>query len=88
MAACQSGDLFTEDSGHNLSQELRAKLDVGVTPFAYGIDTQGIVRAKGLVNTRGQLDEMARASVGKAGERSQLTDLTEEVHYFSKGAGA
>ncbi|HEX6289735.1 MAG TPA: redoxin domain-containing protein [Herpetosiphonaceae bacterium] len=56
---------------HNLSydviiasQELGAKFDVEVSPFAYGVDSQGIIRAKGLVNSRRQLEAIAQAALG------------------------
>ncbi len=39
------------------------ELDISATPFAYGLDASGVVRAKGLINTREQLESMAQAAL-------------------------
>ena len=46
------------------SQEVGSKLDVEVTPFGYGVDSQGIIRAKSLINSRTHLEVLARAALG------------------------
>jgi len=59
------------------SQELGTKLDVTVSPFAYAIDADGVVRAKGLLNTPDQLVEMAAAAARSPSLIKILPRVTE-----------
>ncbi|MFD2700392.1 TlpA family protein disulfide reductase [Paenibacillus shunpengii] len=45
-----------------VNPDLANQLDVQVTPFAYAIDRNGIIKHKGLVNSRDQLELYVRAS--------------------------
>lgn len=45
-----------------VTPELAERLDVEVTPFAYAVDPGGMIRHKGLVNSREQLEAYVRAA--------------------------
>lgn len=45
-----------------VNPDLANQLDVQVTPFAYAIDRNGIIKHKGLVNSKDQLEEYVKAS--------------------------
>ncbi|MFG1731804.1 methylamine dehydrogenase [Paenibacillus sp. 843] len=45
-----------------VSSEFANHLDVQVTPYAYAVDMKGVIRHKGLVNSREQLEAYAKAS--------------------------
>lgn len=44
-----------------INQEQGAAIDVSATPFAYAINSQGIVEEKGLVNTFGHLEKYVKS---------------------------
>lgn len=48
-----------------ISHEMGHKLDVEISPFAYGVDSYGVIRGKGLVNELSQLESIARSAVMK-----------------------
>lgn len=54
-----------EDEVYLVSSDFAHQMDVQVTPFAYAIDSRGVIRHKGLVNSREQLEsyiKMAKVS--------------------------
>lgn len=51
-----------EDDVYLVSSEFAHHLDVQVTPFAYAIDSQGVIRHKGLVNSRDQLENYMKSA--------------------------
>ncbi|ANA82760.1 methylamine dehydrogenase [Paenibacillus glucanolyticus] len=51
-----------EDEVLIVSSEFANHLDVQVTPYAYAVDTNGVIRHKGLVNSREQLEAYAKAA--------------------------
>jgi hypothetical protein len=59
------------DPGHRIS----AKYKVGVTPFLVGIDAQGTVRVKGIVNDGDGL-EFATEVLGVGGEIDELEEVS------------
>ncbi|WP_211750379.1 methylamine dehydrogenase [Paenibacillus sp. Marseille-Q4541] len=50
------------DDVYIVSSELAHHLDVQVTPFAYAIDPRGVIRHKGLVNSRDQLESYMKST--------------------------
>lgn len=58
---------YVQKIGYNdevmiVSSEFANHLDVQVTPYAYAVDMNGVIRHKGLVNSREQLEAYAIAS--------------------------
>ncbi|MBD7968397.1 thioredoxin fold domain-containing protein [Paenibacillus gallinarum] len=51
-----------EDEVVLVSSEFAHQLDVQVTPYAYAIDSQGVIRHKGLVNSREQLESYIKST--------------------------
>ncbi|MCM3782649.1 thioredoxin fold domain-containing protein [Neobacillus mesonae] len=51
-----------EDEVLLVSSDFAHQLDVQVTPFAYAVDTNGVIKHKGLVNSRDQLEIYIEAS--------------------------
>ncbi|OOC61939.1 thioredoxin fold domain-containing protein [Paenibacillus ihbetae] len=45
-----------------VTPELARQLDVQVTPYAYAVDGSGVIRHKGLVNSREQLEAYVKAT--------------------------
>lgn len=48
-----------------IDEETTAKFDVEVTPFAYAIDVNGVIRAKGVANNHQRLREFADKALGR-----------------------
>ncbi|MFZ3591776.1 methylamine dehydrogenase [Bacillus sp. DJP31] len=48
-----------------ISHEQAMSLDVSATPFAYAIDSEGIVKEKGLVNTYGHIEKYVKSMSNK-----------------------
>ncbi|PLR77934.1 methylamine dehydrogenase [Bacillus sp. V3-13] len=50
----------------SISHEQALPLDVSATPFAYAINSDGIVQEKGLVNTQGHIERYVKSVANKA----------------------
>jgi methylamine dehydrogenase accessory protein MauD len=71
-----------------LSRELGLRFEVAKLPFAVLIDAEGVVRAKGLVNTREHLESLFEAQrLGVATVQAYLSDADDGASMLREAEG-
>jgi methylamine dehydrogenase accessory protein MauD len=73
------------DIPYVVSAEIGIRYRIGRVPYAVLIDDQGVIRAKGLVNTREHLESLIEA---KAMNYASLQDYLEENHEHDQAAAS
>jgi methylamine dehydrogenase accessory protein MauD len=73
-----------EDYPYVVSMDLGMKFEVGKLPYAVLLDDKGVLRSKGLVNSREHLESLVNAM--QSGYESVQDYLVKEEHIFEEAA--
>lgn len=73
-----------EDYPYVVSMDLGMKFEVGKLPYAVLLDEKGVLRSKGLVNSREHLESLVNAM--QSGYESVQDYLVKEEHIFEEAA--